>query len=458
MEKMKTGNILIVDDNQSVLNSLELLLKYHFNRIIKLKYPAQIPTLLAAEDIDVVLLDMNFTAGINSGNEGIYWLNRILEEEPSVVVVMITAYGDVELAVKAIKEGAIDFILKPWDNQKLLTTVQTALALHQSKKEVKKLQLKQNQLREDINRNFSEIIGRSPVMQELMKTIQKVAVTDANVLLSGENGTGKELIAREIHRQSERNGNDFVSVDLGALSETLFESEMFGHQKGAFTDANEERIGRFESASGGTLFLDEIGNLSFSLQAKLLTAIEQRKIVRLGSNREIPVDIRLITATNKDLPSMVEDGVFREDLFYRLVTVQVEVPPLRERGEDIILLAEHYLKLYASKYEKPGLRFKKEAIDKLMAYTWPGNIRELRHTVEKAVILSDNQLLGASDFSFNSRQESLEPFREAISLEEAEKIIIFGTLCRHKRNISDAAKELGIGRQTLYRKIEKYGL
>ncbi len=455
---MKTGNILIVDDNQSVLNSLELLLKHHFNRIIKLKFPAQINTLLAAEDIDVILLDMNFTAGINSGNEGIYWLHRILAEDPSLVVVMITAYGDVELAVKAIKEGATDFITKPWDNQKLLTTVQAALALHQSKKEVKNLQLKQKQLKDDINRNFPTIIGRSPVMQELMKTIEKVAVTDANVLLSGENGTGKELIAREIHRKSKRNRNDFVSVDLGSLSESLFESEMFGHQKGAFTSANEDRIGRFESASGGTLFLDEIGNLSFSLQAKMLTAIEQRRIVRLGSNRELPIDIRLVTASNKDLPGMVKEGLFREDLFYRLVTVQIEVPPLRERGEDIILLAEHYLKLYCTKYDKPGLRFKKEAVDKLSTYFWPGNIRELRHTVEKAVILSEQNLLGAADFNFNIRQEPTEPFREGISLEEAERFIISGTLSRHKRNITDAAKELGIGRQTLYRKIEKYGL
>ena len=455
---MKNGNILIIDDNQSVLNSLELLLKHHFAKIITLKSPNLIPNTLTTEEIHVVLLDMNFTSGINTGNEGIYWLRRILKQEPSIVVVMITAYGDVELAVKAIKEGATDFILKPWDNHKLLTTIQASLKLHFSRKEVNKLRLKQKQFSEDQNRNFTSIIGESAEIKNLMKTIGKVATTDANVLIMGENGTGKELIAREIHRQSKRAKNDFISVDLGALSETLFESEMFGHTKGAYTDAKEDRIGRFEAATGGSLFLDEIGNLNFSLQSKLLTAIEQRKITPLGSNKEIPVDIRLITATNKDLNAQVKEGLFREDLFYRLNTIQIEVPPLRDRGEDIVLLSEHYLKNYSVKYEKAGLRFKAEALDKLLRYNWPGNIRELRHTVEKAVILCENNFIEASDFNFSMKQETDEPFRDGISLEDAERILIVNSLNRYNWNISEAAKELGIGRQTLYRKIEKYDI
>jgi DNA-binding NtrC family response regulator len=455
---MKTGNLLIVDDNQGVLNSLELFLKHHFNKVHTLKSPNQIPFTLTTEDVDVVLLDMNFTSGINTGNEGIYWLRKILKLDPSMVVVMITAYGDIELAVKAIKEGATDFVLKPWDNQKLLATLRAALELRNSKKEVKKLKLKHKQLHDDLDKNYTKIIGESPAMQDLMRTIKKVASTDANVLILGENGTGKELIAREIHRQSKRSANDFVSVDLGALSESLFESEMFGHVKGAFTDAREDRIGRFESASGGTLFLDEIGNLSFSLQAKLLTAIEQKKIAPLGTNKEVVVNIRLISATNKDLYEMVNENLFREDLFYRLNTVQIEVPPLHERANDIFLLAEHYLLMYAAKYEKPQLRFKSDALDKLKTYSWPGNIRELNHTIEKAVILCDSDFVTSQDFNFTSQIQPDKSLKKGLSLEEGEKIIIINALNNNNWNISEAAKELGIGRQTLYRKIEKYGL
>ena len=455
---MKTGNVLIVDDNQSVLNSLELFLKHHYNKVITLKSPNQIPFTLSTNDVDVVLLDMNFTAGINTGNEGIYWLRKILKLDQTMVVVMITAYGDIELAVKAIKEGATDFVLKPWDNQKLLATLQAAMELRKSKREVKKLRLTHKQLHDDLDRNYTKIIGESSLMQELAKTISKVAATDANVLILGENGTGKELIAREIHRQSRRSSHDFVSVDLGALSESLFESEMFGHIKGSYTDAGEDRIGRFEVASGGTLFLDEIGNLSFSLQAKLLTAIEQKKIVPLGSNKEVVVNIRLISATNKDLCEMVNENLFREDLFYRLNTVQIEVPPLRERDNDMLLLAEHYLQIYANKYEKPQLRFKSDALDKLRTYTWHGNIRELNHTIEKAVILCDSDFITSQDFNFTSQIQPDKGLTKGLSLEEGEKIIIINALNNNNRNISDAAKELGIGRQTLYRKIEKYGI
>ncbi len=455
---MKTGNLLIVDDNQSVLNSLELFLKHHCNKVMTLKSPNQIAFTLTTEDIDVVLLDMNFTAGINTGNEGIYWLRKILKQDPAMVVVMITAYGDIELAVTAIKEGATDFVLKPWDNQKLLATLQAALELRKSRKEVKKLKLKHKQLNDDLDRNYTKIIGNSPAVVNLMKTISKVAATDANILIMGENGTGKELIAREIHKLSKRNMNDFVSVDLGALTVTLFESEMFGHVKGAFTDAKDDRIGRFELASGGTLFLDEIGNLNFSLQSKLLTAIEQRKIVPIGANKDISVDIRLITATNKDMGEMVKEHLFREDLYYRLNTVQITAPPLRERGDDIQLLAEHYLKLYAAKYDKQRLRFKSDALDKLKNYSWPGNIRELNHTIEKVVILCDSDNIGASDLNFSAGSHADENLKKGLSLEEGEKIIIINALNNNAWNISEAAKELQIGRQTLYRKIEKYGI
>ena len=455
---MKTGNLLIVDDNQSVLNSLELFLKHHFSKVLSLRSPNQISFTLNKEDVDVVLLDMNFTAGINTGNEGIYWLRKILKLEPTLVVVMITAYGDIELAVKAIKEGATDFVMKPWDNEKLLATLRAAMELRKSKREVKTLRLKHRQLHDDLDRDYTKIIGESQQMMKLMKTISKVAATDANVLILGENGTGKELVAREIHRQSKRRSHDFVSVDLGALSETLFESEMFGHIKGAFTDAKEDRIGRFEAASGGTLFLDEIGNLNFSLQAKLLTAIEQKKITPLGTNKEVQVNIRLITATNKNLHEMVNESLFREDLFYRLNTVQVEIPPLRERDDDILLLAEYYLQIFTVKYKKAQVRFKSDALDKLNAYSWPGNIRELSHTIEKAVILCDSDFITSQDFSFSSPVQPDKRLKKGLSLEEGEKIIILNALHDHNMNISEAARELGIGRQTLYRKMEKYGI
>jgi DNA-binding NtrC family response regulator len=456
--KEKAGNILIVDDSASVLKSLELFLKHYFKSIKTLNSPNQIPFFLSTEDIDIIMLDMNFTAGVNTGNEGIFWLRKILKQDPTVVVIMITAYGDIELAVKAIKEGATDFITKPWDNQKLLATLQTALKLRLSNKEIRKLKLKQKQINEDINRNYSQIIGESEVMQNLYKTIAKVAKTEANILLMGENGTGKELIAREIHRQSKRSQKDFMSVDLGALSETLFESELFGHAKGAFTDARDDRIGRFEAASGGTLFLDEIGNLSFSLQAKLLSAIEQRKITPLGTNKEIPVDIRIISATNKDLPSMVTDNLFREDLFYRLNTVQINIPPLRDREDDIILISEFYLNQFAGKYDRLPLKFTSSALEKLKRHSWPGNIRELRHTIEKAVILSESDILTPQNFSFTTERDIQTDLNKSISLEEGEKFIINNALLNNSWNISEAAKELGIGRQTLYRKIEKFGL
>ncbi len=450
------GHVLIVDDNTSVLNSLELFLKYQFERISTLRNPNLLPGFLGKESPDIILLDMNFTAGINTGNEGIFWLNNILKADPDAAVVMITAYGDIELAIKAIKEGATDFILKPWDNNKLLATLQSAMRLRHSKTQVRYLQLKEKQLKEDISKGFSGIIGDSPVMNELLKTIQKVAKTDAGVLLTGENGTGKELVAREIHRLSDRHKNDFISVDLGALPDTLIESELFGHVKGAFTDAREDRMGRFESANGGTLFLDEIGNLGYSLQPKLLTAIEQRKITPLGSNRQHDVNIRIICATNKDMNSLVKQKLFREDLFYRINTIQIEIPPLRCRGDDIILLAEHYLAEFATRYGRKGIKIPNKSAEKLKAYAWPGNVRELRHTIEKAVILSDSANLVPEDFSFETDNLNLDIALPGVKLEEIEKKVIALSLKNHSWNITEVSRELGIGRQTLYRKITKY--
>ncbi len=452
----RNGRLLIIDDNASVLSSLELFLKHHFEMTLTLKNPNLIPSFLEKEPVDVILLDMNFTAGVNTGNEGIYWLNRILEMDPQAVVVMITAYGDIDLAVKAIREGAFDFITKPWDNNKLLATLKAALLLRLSKKEVKRLQLKEKQMSEDLGRGYSTIIGESPVMKELMNKISKVAKTDANVLLMGENGTGKELVAREIHRLSHRHDKSFVNVDVGALTETLFESELFGHKKGAYTDAKEDRIGRFEAADEGTLFMDEIGNLALSLQSKLLSAIEQRRITQLGSNQPVEINIRLITATNKDLNEMVHNNLFREDLFYRINTVQIEIPPLRERGNDVTKLAEYYLQYYARKYERCSLKFNGRTLEKLNSHSWPGNVRELRHAVEKAVILAESDELMPEDFNFSASSDSL--LFKNLSLEEAEKVLIATAVKNHKGNISEAARELGIGRQTLYRKIEKYGI
>ncbi len=353
-----------------------------------------------------------------------------------------SGYGDIELAVKAVKEGATDFITKPWDNLRLLATLQAALKLRLSNKEFRKLRLKQKQISEDINRNYGQIIGESTVMKDLYKTINKVASTEANILLMGENGTGKELIAHEIHRQSGRSRKDFISVDLGALSETLFESELFGHEKGAFTDAKDDRIGRFEAASEGALFLDEIGNLNFSLQAKLLSAIENKKITPLGSNREIQVDIWIISATNKDLPAMVKESLFREDLFYRLNTVQINVPPLRDRENDLVLISEFYLSQFAGKYDRSPLKFTSGALDKLKNHSWPGNIRELRHTIEKAVILCDRDVLTPEDFSFGTESNLQTDINKRLSLEEGEKLVINNALTKNNRNISEAAKEL----------------
>ncbi len=452
------SKLLIVDDHKPVLKALTQLLEQEFEEVMAIANPNQIPSLIEEENFDVILLDMNFSAGINTGNEGIYWLNRILKTDPLAVVVMITAYGDVELAVKAMKEGAIDFVLKPWDNEKLIATLQSAYKLRRSKIEITNYQKKQSHLVEEIDKPFNQLIGSSPAFMKVLNEVGKVAKTDANILILGENGTGKELIAREIHRESKRSKELLINVDLGAITETLFESEMFGHVKGAFTDAKTDRTGRFEIASGGTLFLDEIGNLPLSMQAKLLTAINNKEIYKVGASKPMPVDIRLICATNKDVKSLVENNLFREDLYYRINTIEIILPPLRERKEDIEILAEHFLQEYATKYHKPLLRFNAKAIDKLHKYHWPGNIRELRHAVEKAVILTDSDIITQEDFLLTSPSKNAFISNKSMSFAELEKQAIINALENNQGNVLKAAKELGLARQTLYNKIEKYNL
>ena len=448
------GNILVVDDNKSILSSLEILLTPVFGEITSISNPNQILSELRKRDYNIIILDMNFSAGVNTGNEGIFWLNRIRETNPDISVVMITAYGDIDTAVRALKAGAADFILKPWDNEKLIATLKLALQLSLSKKEVKILREREDELKKVINREQRPIIGSSPQLINVMNLVRKVSKTDANVLITGENGTGKELIAQEIHRLSPRFKEVLVTVDIGSLTETLFESELFGHMKGSFTDAHENRQGKFETAHKGTLFLDEIGNLSFHLQAKLLSAIETRQITRIGANRPVATDIRLISATNRNLEKMVSEGLFREDLLYRINTIQIELPPLRERGNDIIIIAEFFLRKYSFKYNKPEIKLNREATEKLLGYSWPGNIRELQHTVEKAVILSDSPVLKPEDL-YLKQESSLQDRSSFITLDEMEQKMIRQAIKANKGNYTAAAEQLGITRQTLYNRLKE---
>ncbi|PID89530.1 MAG: sigma-54-dependent Fis family transcriptional regulator [Bacteroidia bacterium] len=456
----KEGKILAVDDNADVLFALKLLLKPHVELIKTTENPNTIPELIQENSYDVILLDMNFTKDAISGKEGFYWLNKILAIDPAAVVIFITAYGDVEHAVKAIKVGATDFVNKPWQNEKLLATISSGIRLRKSKLEVDNLKDKQKGYNAVLNSPFDDFIGTSAEMQKVFESIKKVASTDASVLILGENGTGKELVARALHRNSRRKDEAFISVDLGAITETLFESELFGHVKGAFTDAKMDRPGRFEIASGGTLFLDEIGNLPLPLQAKLLTVLERREVIRLGSNKARPIDIRLICATNMPVGEMIAGDKFREDLLYRINTVEIQIPPLRERGDDITLLTHHFLKNYARKYKKKIKDLSAATIKKLKQYTWPGNVRELQHAIERAVIMTDNKILQPTDFHLKSssaaKSEGIE--LESYNLEEVEQNIIKKVLKKHRGNISYAAKELGLTRTSLYRRMEKYGL
>lgn len=457
--KQKMGRVLIVDDDKDVLHAAQLLLKQHVQKVHVESNPKEIPVQLREKDYDVVLLDMNFHEDVSSGEEGFYWLGKILEIDSSLAVVLITAYGDIEKAVKAVKKGASDFVLKPWQNEKLLATIHSAVNLSTSKREVQQLKTKFDTLRSDLEQPYQNIIGNSPPMQKVFQTIEKVAKTDANVLITGENGTGKELVARALHRRSNRNENTFVTVDMGALHENLFESELFGHEKGAFTDARELRVGRFEVANGGTLFLDEIGNLPLHLQPKLLSALQTHKIVRIGSNKPIEIDIRLICATNESLKEMVSESSFRQDLLYRINTIEINLPPLKERTEDIDLLADHFLQQYKKKYKKEELQLSEKAIAHLKSYHWPGNIRELEHAVERAVILSDESVLSPGDFLLSPvTGASHEIPIDDLNLEEIEKSVIQKALDKHQGNISRAADDLGLTRTSLYRRMEKYEL
>lgn len=453
-----TGKILVIDDDSDVLLSARLFLKQHFTLVQTEKNPFKIDKILGNESFDVVLLDMNYTAGKTNGVEGFNLLSRIFEINPHVPVILITAYGDIDLAVKAIKKGAMDFVVKPWQNEKLLATVIAALKYNESKQEVNRLKSREQILLKDIDSDFTEFIGVSAAMKKVFATIEKVAKTDANVLILGENGTGKELVARSIHRQSLRKNGPIVSVDLGAITESLFESELFGHVKGSFTDAKEDRAGRFEIAAGGSLFLDEIGNLSMALQSKLLTAIQGKKVSRVGSNKVIDTDIRLICATNMPLYEMVHQHKFRQDLLYRINTVEIQLPPLRERIEDIEPLAGHYLNLFSKKYNKPDLSLEHTAVKKLEKYSWPGNIRELQHAIERVVIMADDKRISSNDFLFGDNEAPLAETTSSHNLEELEVGAIKKVINKHSGNISQAAKELGLTRASLYRRLEKYGL
>ena len=449
--------LLIVDDNKNILTALTRLLEMEVDEVHTASNPNLIPGMVRANDYDAIFLDMNFSASVQSGNEGIFWMKEILKMDPNAIIIPITAYGDVDLAVRAVKEGAADFVVKPWDNDKLLATLNSAYKLRQSKLEVESLKEKQKSLVEKIEKKYSCIIGSSSVMQEIHETIKKVAGTDVDILILGENGTGKELVAREIHRQSIRNQEILISVDMGSLSESLFESEMFGYEKGAFTDAKEMRRGRFEIASDGTMFLDEIGNLSLSMQAKLLSALQNRTFTRIGTNTPIEFDTRLICATNKNLKEMVSEGLFREDLFFRINTIEITVPPLRDRGDDILELTEFFLNHFKAKYGKDSLKLNKDASKVLKNYHWPGNVRELQHTIEKAVILCDTNMLMPGDL-YLPQQELKSSEDSPVTLDEIEKLGILKALERNKGNVYQTAKELNIARQTLYNKIQKHKL
>lgn len=451
---MTDAKILVVDDNKSVLSALEILLQFEYKSVQTLFNPNQISSFPNMEEMDIVLLDMNFSAGVNTGNEGLFWLNEIKKKSPNTSVIMMTAYGAVDLAVKALKQGASDFVLKPWNNERLMTTVQSAYELRKSKQEIHNLKKKESNLKQVINEDKNFIIGQSKALSSVLNLVAKVAKTDVNVLITGENGTGKELIARELHRLSARKNEVFIGVDMGSIAENLFESELFGHVKGSFTDAKEDRAGKFEAAHQGTLFLDEIGNLSLQMQAKLLSSIQNRAVVRVGSNTSSQVDIRLVCATNCNLEQMVADGLFREDLLYRINTIHIEVPPLREREGDILVLADFFLKKFAHKYDKPGLRINNVAQEKLMEYQWPGNVRELQHTMERAVILSDGNVLKPTDFLLHAKpMQSLD--HQPLTLNEMEQQMILRALDQHDGNYSAAAEQLGISRQTLYNKLKK---
>lgn len=449
----KEGKILIIDDNEDVLFALNLLLKPHVEKVKVSTQPSQITRFMKEFEPDVILLDMNFKQDAISGKEGFDCLEQILQTDKQAVVIFMTAYADTDKAVKAIKAGATDFISKPWEKEKILATLSTAIKLRQSRREINKLKNQMTALNATLE--MPVIIGQSPAMKELEKTITQLAEIDANILILGENGTGKDLVARALHYHSLRQDKPFVTIDLGSIPEALFEGEIFGFEKGAFTDAHQAKAGRMEVATGGTLFLDEIGNLSLPMQSKLLTAIEKKQISRLGSTKITLIDIRLICATNSPIQQLVEEGRFRQDLLYRINTIEIHIPPLRERGEDILLLAEHFMQIFARKYKKSPKGFSKEARQKLMMYSWPGNVRELQHAIERAVILSHAPLLKADDFILTPQPEKKMEENESLNLHELEQNAIERAIRRCNGNLTQAAELLGISRYALYRKLEK---
>jgi DNA-binding NtrC family response regulator len=459
MKSDRSGSVLVVDDDNDVLYTARLVLRGLFGKVDTLDRPGLIPDYLKTCKYDVILLDMNYTRGCTSGKEGLEWLEKILSIDPTACVLTTTAYGEINLAVQAMKKGAVDFITKPWNREQLVTCVSNVLSMEPGERSVSKVKGNHTRPVNQGNNKYPEIISRSPVMAKIMETIKTVAATDANVLILGENGTGKELAAWALHRESLRSQNSFVHVDLGSIPETLFEAELFGHTRGAFTDAKEDRAGRFEVASGGTLFLDEIGNLSMPLQAKILTAIQNREVVRIGSNHPVPVNIRLISATNMPLYEMADAFEFRQDLLYRINTVEIMLPPLRERREDISLLADYYLELFSRQYGKQGIKLKEDTLQKLKEYHWPGNIRELAHTIERAIILCKCSTLTPDDFMLRVKSSRGQLTDEpAISVEDYEKKAISTAMNKHNGNLSKAAEEIGIARSTLYRKIARFGI
>jgi len=451
---LKNASILVIDDDTDVLTAVRLLLKTEAADVVTEKNPENLRTQLLKKPFDLVLLDMNFNSSINTGNEGIFWLKKIREFGSEAAVVMITAYGDIDLAVRSLKEGAADFVVKPWHNERLIVTIKEAL---------KKNEASRNNTGFSVAKDSiigSELIGESDVMKDIFYKIEKIAPTDANILILGENGTGKDLIAKAIHQKSLRADKLYIKVDVGALTESLFESELFGHKKGAFTDAREDRVGRFEAANEGTLFLDEIGNISLHQQSKLLSVLQNRQIIRLGTNQPLPIDIRLLCATNLPLQELANESRFRKDLIYRINTVEIMVPPLRKRVEDIVLLAKHFARIYAGKYMKPANDFDTKALEKLRSYHYPGNVRELQYTIERAVIMSEGDMLRAADLIF-SPMESIKDMPEEtedFKLSTIEKNTILLVIEKHNGNISKAAKELGLTRTALYRRLSKYDI
>lgn len=448
--QLKNASILVIDDDTDILTAVRLLLKTETKEVITEKNPENLRSHLSKSDFDVILLDMNFNSSINTGNEGLFWLKEIKKNKPDTAVIMITAYGDIDLAVRSLKEGASDFMVKPWHNEKLIETIREILRKKDKSGSYKLLD------------SFAsdELLGESPLMQEIFYKIEKIAPTDANILILGENGTGKDLVAKAIHRRSLRVDKPYIKVDVGALTESLFESELFGHKKGAFTDAREDRVGRFESANEGTLFLDEIGNISLQQQAKLLSALQNRQITRLGSNQSIPVDIRLICATNLPITELANEKRFRKDLVYRINTVEIMIPPLRKRQDDIALLANHFCGLYSNKYLKPGLEIEEKALNKLIQYNYPGNVRELQYTIERAVIMADHDRLKEEDIIFSPIESpaTAEQDMKELKLSAVEKNTILKVIEKHNGNITQAARELGLTRTALYRRLSKYDI